>query len=144
MHSVKKTNRIFTAYPEKMDIPGVKGENGEVHFWDNRALFPKGIQRCFWITGVGEGGSRGNHAHWKEAQVVIAIAGTVAVEVVSVDGTKHSFKLSHPEEGIYIPPLNWVEVTWISVAAVLVLSDHEFSEDDFIRDKEYFEGLKNK
>ena len=142
MQSVEKSNTIFAAYPEKIDIPGVVGENGAVHFCENKSLFPKGIQRCFWITGVSEGCSRGNHAHWKEAQVIVAVAGSVVVKICSVDGKEHRFLLTHPAEGIHVPPLNWVEVTWISVSTVLVLSDHEFAEEDFIRDKSYFEGLK--
>lgn len=135
-------NLITVAYPVQMSIPGVIGESGSVHFWEDKLLFPNGILRCFWITGVAEGVSRGSHAHWQESQVILAVNGSVEVRVVSVDGKVHHFVLSDPSQAVYVPPLNWVEVHCSTGAVVLGLSDREFSEEDYIRDKAYFEKLR--
>jgi hypothetical protein len=144
MQSVVKTKEINVSYPRKITISGIVGSHGAVHFWEDKTIFPQGIHRCFWITGVDQGGSRGNHAHWKESQVIVAVSGTVEVKVWSVDGAAHLLLLNSPAEGVFIPPLNWVEVKFTSEAVVLGLSDLEFSEEDYIRDKSYFERLKPK
>ena len=117
------------------------GQQGAVHFWEDKTIFLKGIQRCFWITGVGEGEIRGRHAHWQESQAILALSGSVEVKIWSVDGKKHLFLLNCPSEGVYVPPLNWVEVKCSLGAVVLGLSDREFSEKDYIRDKVFFEGI---
>jgi hypothetical protein len=142
MHPAGQENGLAVAHPYPVAIPGVIGEQGAIHFWEDKSLFPEGIKRCFWITGVREGGKRGNHAHRKESQVIVAITGSVEVYVLCLDGREFRFNLTHPSEGVYIPKLNWVEVTFWSEATVLVLSDHEFLEGDFIREKFYFEKLK--
>ena len=134
---------ISVGYPIPIEISGVISHQGSVHFWEDKRLFQNGIHRCFWITGVAEGNVRGSHAHWQECQVLVAIAGSVTVNVQSVDGQTHTFGLSKPSEGVYIPPLNWVEVVCADGAVVLGLSDREFSEEDYIRDKVYFERLRN-
>ncbi|MBS4073249.1 MAG: FdtA/QdtA family cupin domain-containing protein [Algoriphagus sp.] len=136
------TQKISVDYPFRLDIPGVISQHGSVHFWEDRSLFRNGIHRCFWITGVADGDVRGSHAHWRECQVLVAIAGKVIVNVLSVDGKTHLFSLDKPSEGIYIPPLNWVEVVCTDGSVVLGLSDREFSEEDYIRDKDYFERLR--
>lgn len=129
-------------YPVLITIPGVVGHHGSVHFWEDKTLFQNGIHRCFWITGMEEGDVRGQHAHWMESQVILAVAGSVEVKVLSVDGKVHQFTLLKPSIGIHIPPLNWVEVVCSKGAVLLGLSDREFAEEDYIRDKSYFERLK--
>ncbi len=140
----KKAKNYSVNYPVKITISGIKSQKGAVHFWEDKSIFPMGIHRCFWITGVEEGFSRGNHAHWKESQVLVAVSGSVQVKVLSVDGVEHLFWLNSPAEGIFIPPMNWVEVIFTSESVVLGLSDQEFSEMDYIRDKNYFERLNPK
>lgn len=135
-----------TAYskPRLMEIPGQEREGGSVHFWENLTLFPAGIQRCFWITGVESGEIRGNHAHWKEAQVLVALAGRLSVQVEGIDGNTLHFELNQPGIGLFVPPLNWVEVTFYPGSVLLGLSDRPFSEQDYIRDKKYFGSLQKR
>lgn len=133
---------LALAYPYRIEIPGVISSSGAVHFWDNQELFPKGILRCFWITGVGEGNIRGNHAHLKESQVLVPLSGLVHLEILSLDGKIHCFDLNDPSEGVFIPPLNWTQVTFMKNSVLLGLSDREFSEEDYIRNKSDFERLQ--
>jgi hypothetical protein len=142
MNNKDSQKEIFVLYPERLTIPGVPAPNGWVHFWEDKSLFPVGIQRCFWISGVKDGDTRGYHAHWEEGQVLVAVTGSVTVQVLSVDGTQRNFNLENPSQAVYIPPLNWVEVVCSSGAVVLGLSDREFSEIDYIRDKTHFEKLR--
>lgn len=124
--------------PRLIEIPGQSNSSGSVHFWENATLFPQGIQRCFWISGVKEGESRGNHAHWQESQVLIAVAGTLAVNVWGKDGQTLSFNLTQSGIGLFVPPLNWLEIHFSADAVLLGLGDLPYSEEDFIRDKNYF------
>lgn len=133
---------LAIAYPYRVKIPGVASSSGAVHFWDNKELFPNGILRCFWITGVGENQSRGNHAHLKESQVLVAVTGTALLEVLSLDGRIHSFEMDDPSEGVFVPPFNWTQVTFTEHSVLLGLADREFSEEDYIRDKSDFEQLQ--
>ena len=135
-------NKTDYSAPILIEIPGQVKANGAVHFWENASLFPHGVQRCFWITGVKEGETRGNHAHWKESQVIVALAGRLVVRIEGMDGRTTQFELHEPGKGILVPPLNWVEVRFSPDAVLLGLSDRAFSEEDYIRDKDYFGNLQ--
>jgi hypothetical protein len=124
-------------------MPGGISPSGRLHYWENKALFPNGILRCFWISEVGEGETRGDHAHYKESQVLIAVAGKVRVEVETLAKETLTFDLSDPGEGVFVPPMNWVKVHFSPGAVVLGLSNREFSEEDYIRDKSHFGTLQN-
>ncbi|MFL0685867.1 MAG: sugar 3,4-ketoisomerase [Algoriphagus aquaeductus] len=142
MQQVEISGSLELKYPKMIKIPGRDSLSGELHFWEDNTLFPQGILRCFWITGVQEGLTRGNHAHLKESQVLVALAGCAYLEVESIDGKLHSFELRHPSEGVFVPPLNWTQVKCEEGTVVLGLSDREFSEEDYIRDKSDFERLQ--
>ncbi len=124
-----------------LDLGGKVNLGGQLHFWEKNDLFPKGIQRCFWITAVPENESRGNHAHWKESQVLVAMHGVIQVEVHQPGQQAQSFTLDQPGKGLFVPPMHWVKTSFSTDAVLLGMSDREFSESDYIRDLAYFESL---
>lgn len=130
--------------PFLVQLPGESKASGDLHFWENSDLFPKGIQRCFWISNVSADETRGNHAHWKESQVLVALTGKLLIEIQSAEGDKFSFSLSSPGEGLFIPPLHWTIVRFCPSSVLLGMSDRQFSEEDYIRDKDYFETIKKR
>lgn len=130
--------------PFPIRLPGESTPTGELHFWENEKLFPQGIKRCFWISKVKEGETRGNHAHWKESQVLVAMSGSLMIEVENIKGEKWDFLLSGSGNGLFIPPMNWVVVRFSPDAVLLGLSDLAFSEEDYIRDRSYFGSLESK
>jgi len=127
-----------------ISLPGNTSDSGKLSFWENLTLFPEGIQRCFWISEVADGETRGNHAHWEESQVLVAVAAKVEVEIVGINGKVANFKLERNDQGLFIPPLNWVKVSFLSGAVLLGMSDRAFSEEDYIRDYGYFKSLREK
>ncbi|SFU17853.1 WxcM-like, C-terminal [Algoriphagus locisalis] len=133
---------IISKSPYLFTLPGNSSETGSLTFWENLELFPEGIQRCFWISGVKEGETRGNHAHWEESQVVVAVAGKVLLEIQSVQGETFKFTLDSPNQAVFIPPLNWLIARFSTNSVLLGMSDQAFSEDDYIRDLEYFGKLQ--
>ena len=130
--------------PYLIQLSGESNANGALHFWENHDLFSKGIQRCFWITKVAENETRGNHAHWQESQVLVALAGKLQLEVLSAAGSLFSFDLTSASQGLVVPALHWVVVRFSAEAVLLGMSDRPFSEEDYIRDKSYFETLKKR
>ncbi|MBN3520150.1 FdtA/QdtA family cupin domain-containing protein [Algoriphagus lutimaris] len=133
---------IAKKLPYLIDLPGHVSETGKLNYWDDRTLFPSGIERCFWISDVKAGETRGNHAHIQESQVIIAMAGVLEVEVTHVTGEILKFKLQSSSTGLYIPPLNWVSIIFSESSVLLGLCDQAFSEDDFIRNKQDFENYQ--
>lgn len=123
-------------------LDGQKSPHGNLFYWENKELFPFGIQRCFWINEVSGDNSRGNHAHWEESQVLVAVHGSVEVLLHEPGEAKRKFTLDHPEKGLFVPPLHWVETRFEEGAVLLGLSDREFSEQDYIRDIQDFENLQ--
>ena len=82
---------IILQSPYLLELPGEKSESGSLNFCENQMPFPQGIQRCFWITKADEQTSRGNHAHWQESQLLVAVSGSVVVFVESASGNNFSF-----------------------------------------------------
>lgn len=130
--------------PYLLEFPGEKSSSGSLNFWENMSLFPQGIKRCFWITNMDGMSSRGNHAHWQESQVLVAINGKAKVTVESAAGEIFTFTLDSPAVGLFISPLHWVSVSFSTGSVLLGMSDLEFSEEDYIRDKHYFDTLKER
>jgi hypothetical protein len=127
---------------ELISIPGIKDDHGQLNFMENQKYFPNGILRSFWITGVEKGEVRGSHAHYKESQVIVAVTGELSVRVEGLDLSISEYRLTKPEEGLLIPPMNWVEVSFGPKAMLLGLSDRAFSEADYIRNKNEFGSLQ--
>ncbi|MEP0712530.1 FdtA/QdtA family cupin domain-containing protein [Algoriphagus sp.] len=130
--------------PYAFTLPGSSTARGNLHFWENLALFPDGIQRCFWISGVQPGETRATHAHWQESQVIVAVAGTIHLAIQSVQGEHFDFELSSSGQTVFIPPLNWLVASFSPEAVLLGMSDRAFSEEDYIRDLDYFEQLQQR
>lgn len=130
--------------PFMIRLPGESTPSGELHFWENEELFPEGIKRCFWISGVKEGETRGNHAHWNESQVLVGLKGSLVIDIENIKGEKWNFPLSGSGNGLFIPPMHWVVVHFSIDSVLLGLSDLAFSEEDYIRDYNYFGSLQEK
>ncbi|TXE10979.1 sugar 3,4-ketoisomerase [Algoriphagus aquimarinus] len=135
---------ITAQAPYALSLPGNSSETGSLHFWENFELFPDGIQRCFWISGVKEDDTRGNHAHWQESQVIVAVAGSIQLEIYSAQGKVYNFELHSPEQAVFIPPLNWLIARFSPNSVLLGMSDRAFSENDYIRDLDYFGKLQER
>ena len=133
---------IIAKSPYAFTLSGTSNETGSLIFWENLELFPEGIQRCFWISGVKEGETRGNHAHWQESQVIVAVAGKVLLEIQTVEAEVFKFELSSPEQAVFIPPLNWLVARFTTNAVLLGMSNQAYSEEDYIRDLDYFGELR--
>ena len=137
-------NPIVLPSPYLSMLPGEIGERGSLNYFEDENIFPNGIRRCFWITKVDESTSRGNHAHLKESQLLVALSGVATIAVTAASGKSYSFLLDSPSQGLFVPPLHWISVDFSSDAVLLGMSDLEFSEEDYIRNITYFESLRER
>lgn len=100
------------------------------------AFIPK---RLFLVGNVPEGTTRGEHAHKSCHQILICVSGKILCETVNLNGSGESKLLDHENNLCYIPPMTWGKQTYLSGnSMLLVLTSHEYDEDDYIRDFEVF------
>lgn len=102
---------------------------------DDPEGIPFPIARVFTISGVPEGGTRGNHAHRACTQLVVCLTGQAAVQVDDGHDAR-TVLLDTAAVGLLIPPALWNVVTFRNAATVVaVFCDQPYDEADYIRDR---------
>ncbi|WP_287814925.1 WxcM-like domain-containing protein, partial [Pseudomonas sp.] len=91
----------------------------------DRAI-PFNAERYFLVYDVPTAETRGEHAHRKCHQFLIAVKGTV--HVVADDGVnREEFILDKPNTGIHLPPMTWgIQYRYSSDAVLLVFASHYY------------------
>jgi acetyltransferase-like isoleucine patch superfamily enzyme len=90
--------------------------------------------RYFLVYDVPTAETRGEHAHFKCKQFLVAIKGSV--HVVSDNGYKRQeIILDRPSVGLYLPPMTWgIQYRYSPDAVLLVFASDYYDADDYIRD----------
>jgi hypothetical protein len=116
---------------------------GILTFAEELKDIPFKFSRFFFTYNVGEGFSRGGHAHKSIFQALIAISGNFTVSCESIDGEISTFHLNKPDMCLIIPPLFWsIQLDFSIDAVCFVVSDGLYDENEYIRDKLVFNYLK--
>ena len=91
------------------------------------------VERIFYVYGVPNGNVRGEHAHKKCYQFLIALSGSLKVTLD--DGfDKMDIFLDSPQKGLLVPPGIWAVQHSFSFDAVLaVLASDPYDPTDYIR-----------
>jgi dTDP-4-dehydrorhamnose 3,5-epimerase-like enzyme len=120
------------------------GEHGNVNIATCGDKLPFVAKSIFCIYGVPEGMKRGEHAHEKLCEFVIAAKG--AVTITLFDGhRKVSHRLDNPGIGLFIPAGLWLELEDFSEDAVcVVLASEKYEETDYVRLLEDFINRRTK
>lgn len=113
----------------------LRGELAPLEFEKDLPFKPS---RTFLVYGVASSEIRGEHAHFKCHQFLIAAHGTLAV--VIDDGRKRAeVVLSDPSVGLYLPPLVWgTQYKFKPETVLLVLASDPYDAGDYIRDYAQF------
>ena len=119
-------------------LPRFSDERGDLTFIEQKNHVPFSIKRIYYLYGIVEGKTRGNHAHKRLEQLLVAISGSF--DIILDDGvTKKKFKLNRPYYGLYIAPLLWREmINFSSNAVCMVLASDYYKESDYLREYEDF------
>lgn len=121
-----------------VDLPGSGDDRGRLAFVEPPHTIPFEIRRVYYLFGIPPGKERGAHGHRDLQQLMIAIAGSFSVTLD--DGKERkTFRLSRPDQGLYISKMIWRDLKDFSDDAVcLVLASERYSEDDYFRSYEDF------
>jgi hypothetical protein len=107
-------------------------------FAEDERHIPFRIRRVFAIYQVPAGQMRGAHAHRTSHQFILMLAGGSTISIDEGRGI-YEERLDCPTQGLYVPPLVWIELRdFTSDAVCLVLTSEHFDEADYIRDRAEF------
>lgn len=97
--------------------------------------------RYFLVYEVPTAEVRGEHAHVKCHQFLIAVKGSV--HVVADDGSvREEFILDRNNLGLYLPPMTWgIQYRYSHDAVLLVFASDYYDPNDYIRDYDKFVDL---
>lgn len=117
-----------------------KNNNGILVPLEENLNVPFKIKRIFYTYNIPSNEIRGNHAYHETRQVIICISGNVKIKCF--DGKEEKlYELKDPSQGVYIDPKIWrTTYNHSSDCVLLILSSHEYNEDDYIRDYDEFMG----
>lgn len=102
---------------------------------------PFEIKRIFYTYQIPSNATRGDHAHKQLQEVLIAVSGSFTVKLTTKEQTIE-FVLDDPSQGLYVPPLTWIEIKDIEPLSIcLVLCSDIFQEADYYREKTEFEKI---
>ena len=103
---------------------------------------PFKIKRVYWTYFTPNHIERGNHAHKKLQQVIVAVSGVIELTLIDKQKQKQVFTLDNPDVGLYIPKGYWRKIKFSHNAVLLCLASEKYDEDDYIRDYKEFLILK--
>lgn len=127
---------------EVLDFPSFGSADDRLTVVEGGRHVPFDIARTYTITGVEKGVTRGSHGHRSLTQVIVCLAGEVAMDVDDAK-EKTSLRLSAPNRGLYVPPGLWTDTTYLSDGVVLlVLCDAPYDEGEYIRHYQDFLAFK--
>ncbi len=94
---------------------------------------PFDVRRVYWITSA-DGQVRGGHCHRVTRQAMVAVTGSVQVDV---DDGRHctSVVLDEPSRCLVVEPEDWHTMRFAPGSTLLVLASHPFDPDDYIDDR---------
>ncbi|MGV3625168.1 MAG: WxcM-like domain-containing protein [Archangium sp.] len=120
------------------EFPVFEDMRGSLSVGEFEKQVPFTPKRYFLVYSVPSQEVRGEHAHRECHQFLICVRGSCSV--MADDGVhRQEWRLSAPNQGIYLPPMTWgVQYRYSSDALLLVFASHAYDSGDYIRDYEKF------
>ena len=120
------------------ELPVIQDSRGSLSFAQYKENLPFLPKRFFLVFKVGEGQTRGGHAHKRVQQLLVCVNGSCLVSLD--DGkTRDEVWLDKPELTLYLPPKIWATQSQFSSDAVLVvLASDIYDPDEYIKDRDEF------
>lgn len=121
----------------RVELPTFRDARGVLSVIEGANL-PFPIHRFYFVHSVPTGTIRGGHAHKREEELILALAGRFRIDVD--DGSeRRSFELDRPESGLLVPRMLWHELTEFSAGAVCaVLASEVYDPEDYYSSYEEF------
>jgi dTDP-4-dehydrorhamnose 3,5-epimerase-like enzyme len=120
----------------------VGGDRGSLWVLERESGLPFIPKRVFWISGVPSGETRGFHAHRTGEQILFCLSGQIRAKFYDGEMSEDLMLDAHGQ-GVWMRNLVWGEQTFVSSDAILlVIASNDFDEEDYIREKQEFEKLR--
>lgn len=117
-----------------IELPGATDDRGSLSFAEGAHHIPFQIERVFWIYGVPEGKTRGDHSHNESAEVVIPVHGGFSM-MISDGNLTRTVRMEKPNQGILIPPGVWCTLKDFAPDTVcVVFASHPYNASGYIND----------
>jgi hypothetical protein len=125
-----------------VSLPTVQAARGDLTALELPQIIPFEVKRIFLVHHVSDLEIRGEHAHKKCWQFLIAAAGSITVDVT--DGKiKETYVLDRPDKGLLIPPLTWgTQYNYSSGGSLLVMASEKFDPEDYLHNFEEFQHYR--
>ncbi len=137
------------AGPPRVEATGVPGVNlhhqlsvldprGNLTVGEFGRDIPFEVRRYFLVHGVPSRETRGEHAHRRCHQFLVAVHGSVCV--IADDGrSSHEVLLDRPSLGLHLPPMVWgVQHRYSPDGVLLVFASDHYDPADYIRSRSEF------
>ena len=133
----------FDPHHHLIELPKINDPRGNLTFIESEQHVPFKVMRNYWRYDVPSGMWRDGHAFKSQHEFLVALSGSF--DVVVNDGiNEHTYHLSRPQIGLYVPNMTWRHINNFSTNSVaLVLTSTYYNPDDYITDFEQFITLKN-
>lgn len=134
IETVQMSNNSTDSLPRGcrlIDFPERVDQRGALSFAEGNQQIPFQIERVFWIYGVPEEKSRGDHAHNESSEVVVPVSGSFTMVVD--DGLRRAEVLmDSPSQGILISPGVWCELRSFTPGTVcMVFASHSYNASGY-------------
>ena len=122
----------------RFPLPGNLGRARRVTVCDFPISAPFPVQRVYWLHDLNPLEVRGHHAHRKLQQFMVAVSGSIEIELD--DGLERRTEvLNRATEALYVPPGLWRCFRARELhSTLLVFASASFEESDYIRDYDTF------
>jgi hypothetical protein len=128
--------------PYLITFPKIGDElNGFISVSEKHNL-PFKPKRIYWTYYTPWNLIRGNHAHHKLEQILIAVSGKIELNIELLNGEKYNFILESPNLGVFIPRMSWRTMKYFENTVQLCIASMEYSESDYVRDYHEFKSLR--
>ena len=121
-----------------IELPKIIDRRGNLSVIESENHIPFNIKRSYLIYNVPGGEVRGGHAFIEQKEMIVALSGSL--DVIVFDRVKEQrFSLNRSYQGLYIPNGLWRHMENFSTnTLVLVISNTNYDENDYIRNKKSF------
>ena len=133
-----------THLTQKIKLPIVLDERGDLVFGESKKHIPFIIKRIFYIFNTKKKDKRGFHAHKKTILALFCISGSAVIKLDNGQN-KAGILLSKPNEGVIIPPKIWHSMEDFAPNTIfLCLASELFNENDYLRNYQVFKEYISK
>ena len=123
-------------------IPHFGDMRGDLNVVEFGKTLPFEVKRIFYTYNVGSTDVRGEHAHKKCEQFLLAVKGSVKV-IVDDGSAREEYLLDNPNTGLHLPSGCWgIQYCHSSDCVLLVLASMPYEADDYIREYSEFLAFK--